>query len=428
MSVFVNCTDPTSACEASGGGPYSFLGVAGTCDVASGLCLCPPGYSGIDLLSVWNDCHIREQARVALEATSLAINVLAHIMVSYGIISLLRSWEARPIRLYGLLPWIQFPPPSPSQISYQRQMNERRKRRIFIAIFASLLVFSNCGILFQAILLGDPVFSVFERPNGFGIFLMTMDITSIMVALYMVLYAWFDALPSFRLFSKMFPQIRDAFLVRYPNFVFLSVVLNIVLTATVCFGLFFLLSVARPDLIRSVVIPWGMTVFAIELVIYLAILLSVCVLLIRLLNVFSGESSRPSSPGRATLLSQEARSRFRDARHTIYVMFFAAALAGPWAIVLCFMMAWHPYALANFFFFVSMLQAAGAAVALLIVYVFVFRMQYAKKRPVETVTGSIVSGQVEPRLSGDGSISLGGEVHSPNPKFSFLSLDKSSVA
>jgi len=302
---------------------------------------------------------------------------------------------------------------------------ERRKRRIFMLIFANMLSFCIIGIAFQSMVLADPVFAVLQRPNGFGLFLLSVQIGAIVVALYMVLFAWFDALPSFRLFSRMFPQIRSSLLVRYPNFIFLSVIVNCFLTCTLSFGVFFIFSLARPDQIVTRVVPWGMTVFGIELAIFMSILISVCVLLIRLLYVFSDDSSTgKASPGRSGVLSAEAKARFTEAKHTIWAMLITTIVAGPVSVALCMIMAWHPFALANFFFFVALFQGAGAAVTLFSVYVFVFRMHYATKKPTDN--GSLLTPGLE-RVSGDGSISLGGDIHSPNPKFSFVGLEKSST-
>jgi hypothetical protein len=419
MTAFVPCTSLESTCVDV---KYSYGGVAGVCNLTTGLCQCPPGFSGVDLLSVWNDCHINEVQRSAAEALSLVINVLALMLVTYGIFRLMRSWEAKFFLKYRCLPWIKFA--AFTDISYQRQSMERRKRRLFVAIFSNLFNFSVIAVSFQIMLLANPDFSVLERPNTLGLLFLSIQVGAIVLALYLVLYAWFDALPSFRLFSKMFPEIRTSLLVRYPNFVFLSVVINSFLTCSLSFAVFFIYSAARPDQIRDLVIPWGMTLFAIELAILQSFLIAVCVLLIRLLNVFSSDDSGRSSPGRAGLLSPEAKARFTEAKHTIWGMFWSSVICGPIAIALCLVMAWVPYATANFFLFVAVFQGAGAAVCIFISYVFIFRLDYATKRTVEN-TG-LISGQTfENRGSGDGSVSLAGDIHSPNPKFSFIGQEKS---
>ena len=420
MSSFVPCTDPESTCVNQ---QYSFGGVSGVCNNVTGLCICPEGYSGIDLLAIWNDCHIFEEARTVSEAMALVVNLIAMFLVIYGIARLLLSWEAR-LTLVNGVPWVVFPE-SPADVSYQRQTMERRKRRIFMLIFANYLSFCLIGISFQLMLLGDPMYSVLQRPNPLGLFLISIQIGAIVVALYMVLFAWFDALPSFRLFSRMFPQVRTAFLVRYPNFIFLAVVINCALTCTLSFGVFFIYSLVRPDHVLTLIIPWGMTLFGMELSIYMCILMAVCILLLRLVKVFSDDSSgKGGSPRANGTLSAEAKARFREAKHTIWAMFIVTMICGPVAVLLCMVMAWHPFALANFFFFVAVFQAAGACVAIFTVYVFVFRMHYAAKKPADATALAPLGME---RGSGDGSISLGGDVHSPNPKFSFISTDKSSM-
>ena len=417
MVDFVSCTDPQSTCT----NPlYSFQGAVGVCNNVTGLCLCPDGYFGVDLLAEWNDCHIGKAARTATESLALIASSIGLIMVVYGIYSLLSSWGARPTCVRGML-WLKFPTPEPSEVSYQRQYLERRKRRIFMAIFANLFSFSVISIAFQIMTLASPTFSVLQRPNGFGLFLISTDISSIVVALWMVLFAWFDTLPSFRLFSKMFPQIRNSVLVQHPSFILFAVLINCFLTCTLSFGVLFVFSLVRPDKITTVVVPWGLTVFGIELAVFVIILMAVCVLLLRLLNVFSDESSGKTSPGRSGALSPEARARFTEAKHTIWAMFILTIVCGPVSIALCMIMAWYPFARANFFFFVALFQAAGAVVALFTVFVFVFRMHYGVKKPAETT--ALLSRGIEPG-SGDISISLGGDIHSPNPKFSFLGQEK----
>jgi hypothetical protein len=260
------------------------------------------------------------------------------------------------------------------------------------------------------------------------LFLIATEIGAIVVALWMILFAWFDALPSFKLFARIFPQIRSYFLVRYPSFIYVAVITNSLFTCIASFGVFFLFSYVRPDKIPTVVVPWGVSVFGIELAVFMCILSAVCVLLLRLINVFSAESSSGNkSPRGGGGLSSEAKKRFRDAKRTVWSMLISVLGAGPWAITLCFVMAWNPFASANFFFFVALLQGAGAAVSIFATYVFVFRMHYAARRSIDTTALTNGNG-LDRAVSNDGSISLGGDFHSPNPKFSVIGQEKSSFA
>jgi len=68
------CTSPQSGCEESW-----FLASAGVCDVATGECLCPDGYSGRDDWASFNDCRINEDLRRGLWIGALVINCFAFL-------------------------------------------------------------------------------------------------------------------------------------------------------------------------------------------------------------------------------------------------------------------------------------------------------------------------------------------------------------
>ena len=69
---FVNCS--MSRCEVQ---DYFFASGVGTCNLTTQLCECPTGYSGADMWSIWNDCHINIQQRDALEFALLALAILS---------------------------------------------------------------------------------------------------------------------------------------------------------------------------------------------------------------------------------------------------------------------------------------------------------------------------------------------------------------
>jgi hypothetical protein len=408
--TFVNCSDPTSTCENS---RYSLGGVSGQCDRESGLCICPDGFNGVDLLSLWNDCHISEVSRTIVYGIALSVSSIGLLVVLAGITRLLLVWKAFLV-CEGGLPRIRFPPSS--QVSYQRQMMEKRKREVFLVILFNLCNFCWISLGFQIMSFVNPQFAELQRPNALGLLMVSVQIGAIICGLYSILFAWFDALPSFKLFANMFPQIRNYFLVRYPSFIGFMVLFNCAFSCLLSFIVFFLYAVANPEEIDIRVIPGGMTVFAIELIIFMMVLASVCALLLRLLSVFSDETSSRGSPvaGRAGILSKEARDRFTDAKHTIWVMLLLALVAGPISVALCLILAWDPFAIANYFFFVSLLQGAGSLLAIFTVYVFVLRLGYAAPRRNDT-------GTVEIPQSGDGSMSL--DINSGNPKYSFTGMN-----
>jgi hypothetical protein len=77
-----SCTQPS----------YTYGGTAGMCNVTTGWCMCPGGYSGIDFLAWYNDCHVLNDLRVGMGWTALAFNILAVIATLTGMVLLFLMW------------------------------------------------------------------------------------------------------------------------------------------------------------------------------------------------------------------------------------------------------------------------------------------------------------------------------------------------
>lgn len=91
---FVNCS--MSRCEVQ---DNFFASGVGVCNLTSQLCECPIGYSGADMWSTWNDCHINIQQRDALEYALLALAILSFSSSLLGLLTLLIKW--------GIIHWPQ---------------------------------------------------------------------------------------------------------------------------------------------------------------------------------------------------------------------------------------------------------------------------------------------------------------------------------
>ena len=88
---WTNCTAPESTCTTQLDAVLG--GVAGTCDAATGRCLCPAGNSGDDQLSLWNDCHVSNTVRLGIESTSSALIGVTLVVNVVVLVYVLVKWD-----------------------------------------------------------------------------------------------------------------------------------------------------------------------------------------------------------------------------------------------------------------------------------------------------------------------------------------------
>jgi hypothetical protein len=87
--IFVPCTSSQSTCLTTSG---LFFGSQGVCNTMTDMCECPEGYTGIDDVAVYNDCHINIKFRLACHGTTLVLSSLAAVVSLAALLKLAIMW------------------------------------------------------------------------------------------------------------------------------------------------------------------------------------------------------------------------------------------------------------------------------------------------------------------------------------------------
>jgi uncharacterized membrane protein len=198
-------------------------------------------------------------------------------------------------------------------------------------------------------------------------------------SLWILTLSWFSSLPSLRTFAKMFPSVADSFLVQHPSFLRSMAVFNMVLAGVMAYLFFFILPLAltnNDDLV--LVVRIGITILASLVLVFLACILAVARLLLKMFASFSG-LGKTSKASNSEVSSPQARAsktiqRFNDARRTVVAVVVIGVLAGPIIVVLLLLMAWYPRALGAFYVFLAVIICSADVVVMFLSYVLVYRM------------------------------------------------------
>lgn len=91
MVQFVNCSSSESKCQTENYFTV-FGGTTGVCNATSGLCICPAGYDGIDVLTTTNDCHVSHEIRRIILSVGLAVSIFVGVFILLGFIALMFRW------------------------------------------------------------------------------------------------------------------------------------------------------------------------------------------------------------------------------------------------------------------------------------------------------------------------------------------------
>jgi len=91
---WMNCTAPESTCtKLPFASEYWLGGKDGACDAASGMCLCPAGTNGLDLIGAHNDCHVAVATQNGLDIFTVVFASAAAVLSAYSLCKLLSKWK-----------------------------------------------------------------------------------------------------------------------------------------------------------------------------------------------------------------------------------------------------------------------------------------------------------------------------------------------
>ena len=151
------------------------LGAAGTCNNSTGVCECPPGYSGTYILVSENDCHISTVFRQFMGVANFCVAVLALIASIIGLVKVTKDIS----RIYRprIFPYMNKAEYS-IRVSKRRLRNKTVFERKLVALSAISLFFIQavCEVVRTSALLRDheayahglPVDAAIIAGFGFG--------------------------------------------------------------------------------------------------------------------------------------------------------------------------------------------------------------------------------------------------------------------
>jgi hypothetical protein len=236
----------------------------------------------------------------------------------------------------------------------------------------------------------------------------------VVTSLWLVSYTWFSSLPSLRLFGKMFPQVEENFLIRYPSLVKITAILNTVLCTLTTLVLIVIIPSIDPSRTTECFTA-AMTAFSVFISMYCIAMFLITKLLIELFAVLQqnkntlspsvvqsppGNSNNGTTAASPTITSSgsggEANRRpstlvtsnlspnnnnnksgqrgVENALLTIRAMNFLVVFAALLAVPFMLTMVWSPVARGTWYFFWSFLEVIALGVVLVMSYVFVVRM------------------------------------------------------
>lgn len=272
--------------------------------------------------------------------------------------------------------------------SFQQLQAEQRRRRNTTAVVVSWIFAGSC--VFTFVLLRVLYKVRIEQNHHLLLLSMGSAMFFTLFALWLQVYTWFSNLPSLRLFSGMFPKIKNNILVRFPFLLRNLLILNGVmffLASEICWWILpVFVGVQGQDMAKIV-----FTICAAEVLFFAMVSNSVSMILIRLFRTFENgnELDGPKSGGRK-------KRKFTNGENTVKTMIVLTSIAAPffaiWMLVFCWSDAAFQFCLICFYG----IALAASLASLVSTYIFVFRMSGAKASSPRNRATTLSSRQNQP--------------------------------
>jgi len=357
------CTSPQSACEKSWA-----LGTAGQCNVATGECVCPDGFSGRDDWAAFNDCRINEDFRRGFWIIALVINCIAFSSSIYAFAFFVHRFGIQKPDVVGSGTRISgrsagtgsdrtirgtnsssgskenenfTPKLEDGWASEQKKIKDLTRkyktRQRWTLQSIGFSIFSGIGVfIYSGGILGG--LYRFDRP-------FILDLGLLFAFLGFVFQVWssvlvyFQALPNLRIYGKLFGV--DSILIRKPYLIRQATHARLVIFTLVGFILFIALrhftsfDLDQLDLVDSLCIVF-VALMVLDYTVFSSIL---SILLRRLYQRLKDLSIEAAQSG---AIAGGSEKKFDRARHTVNGLFYLLVATGPVGIVLMFLSAFVP--------------------------------------------------------------------------------------
>ncbi|GBG28661.1 Hypothetical Protein FCC1311_048822 [Hondaea fermentalgiana] len=401
--VWVPCTSAESLCEESM--PF---GAAGVCNVTTGICACPEGYSGKDDWMLFNDCRVNEDLQLAVWVIAVFIAVITFCTSTFGIIYLLCHWniaDKQLRRLSSMHPKLQkansktslssfdSPPPSPvvtresrleslermptpnESLRSKRRTKQIRKRQRWTFLSMTLFLAWSFGAImyYLSFLAGNYRYDSFFAQD-FG---MCLSATSIFAGLWAFFLIWFQQLPSLRLYGKLFGV--ESLLIRRPKFVQYSTyariaaisIINVVLLLIYPYAVD--TSVEAQTMLDSVLLIF-LTIYVLDFVVTALFLARILYKLFMTLKTLSNLAKERG------VTSGAEQTTFNKALATIIIVTKVILVLGPIAVLLLMAAAFVRSVRTRMYLALNLVVLIGNLVCAFAVFIFVFRLAGEKRR------------------------------------------------
>lgn len=201
------------------------IGVAGTCNNVTGLCECPPGFTGKDVWENFNSCHIPEDLIRILNVVYLVAVVIASAIV-FGIIvyvfikwqfysSIMDSLRSAADRSQSVGSRSKSLPAEgnaerPSRPKPVAHVSKRRRQ--ILGALIMMFLYPVFSIPYAALNVLDPPIYRYELPWVADMTL-AISISFLYSGYWLVLYIYYKSLPDLRMIGKLM-HLKSIFIER----------------------------------------------------------------------------------------------------------------------------------------------------------------------------------------------------------------------
>ncbi|KAH9256514.1 hypothetical protein BASA81_005429 [Batrachochytrium salamandrivorans] len=271
--------------------------------------------------------------------------------------------------------------------SFQQLQAEQRRRRNTAAVVISWICTGSCVFTFMLLRV---LYKVrIEQNNHLLLLSMGSAVFFTLFSLWLQVYTWFSNLPSLRLFSGMFPKIKNNILVRFPFLLRNILILNAVVFFLACEICWWILpvfvGVQGQDMAKIV-----FTISSAEVLFFAFVSNSVSMILIRLFRTFENgnELDAPTSG--------KKKRKFTNGENTVKTMVFLTSIAAPFFAVWMLVFCWNDAAFQFCIILFCGIAVAATLASLVSTYIFVFRMSGAKTSSPRNRATTLSSRQNQP--------------------------------
>jgi len=399
----LSCTDPLSICEKPQG-----LQVAGVCDVGSGECICPDGWSGRDEFDTYNACVIHEPAQTAMWAITLSFAAITFITSLYSFSFFLKKYrkvlnDLKAARMRRASTKSNATGSGTDERStgftvdfkkkIEKLLGVRMRQKWALSAVSLSLVYCIGVFIYVGGLLAGVTRADREIFLDIGLF---MAFSAIIISLWQAIMIYHDGLGKLKVFAKLFNV--DSILIRKPYMVRTLSYVRII-------------GVPIVSLFLVVILPYGIddsdrmkeiadTIFLVWIVIavgdYLFVSIILSFLQWKLYGTLDSLSREAEENG---TIPRDSSRGFTKALNTIKVQTAIALLVGPFIVIISLACAFVWHVRVRLFISFGLILIGSNLSVLAMVVTLTWRMSRSKRKQKTRVKGRTQISEVDSMAS-----------------------------